>query len=111
MKQKLDPNAFTVVAKSGSNKSLDANQLAELRKVVATQGDLASLDPHVREQLRGYRMHYLNDPELRGSAAIIDFSVRAVSIHKTWSVFKKLGDIIQPDLEMETGVSLGQIFG
>jgi hypothetical protein len=84
----LDPRNYKIVSKRGAASGLTTTQMTALQKLVQNQGDLTTLTPAVRKQLAGLQVRTATDPNIAGNAVIIDFSIRAVSIHKTWSWFK-----------------------
>jgi hypothetical protein len=84
----LDPSKYSVTSKSNPRAEISDTQLQALKELADAQGDLAALNPQIRTELAGLQARVATDPNIAGDAAAIDFSVRAVSIHKTWSWFK-----------------------
>lgn len=83
-----DLSKYQVVRKDSERAPLTKEQLQALAALAEAQGSITSLDPSAQSALGGLRARYQGDPTIVGAAVIADFSIRAVSIHKTWSVFK-----------------------
>ena len=86
----LDASKYTVVSKAAPTAPLSQTQIDALVAFVRAQGDLNSVSPAIRSTLSGMQAKYATDPNIAGNAAIADFSLRIVSIHKTWGFFKNM---------------------
>jgi hypothetical protein len=86
----LDASKYAVVSKASPTSPLTQAQIDALASFVQAQGDLNSVSPAVRSTLAGMQAKYASDPNIAGSAAVADFSLRVVSIHKTWGFFKNM---------------------
>lgn len=86
----LDPTKFAVTSKASPAAPLSQAQIDALAALVQAQGDLAAINPATRATLAGMQAKYAADPNIVGAAAAADFSLRVVSIHKTWSWFKNM---------------------
>lgn len=83
-----DLSKYKIVRKDSESAALTDEQLVAIAELSKAQGSITSLDPATQSALSGLRARYHGDPNIVGAAVIADFSIRAVSIHKTWSVFK-----------------------
>ncbi|MGR5296236.1 hypothetical protein ACPV5U_20230 [Vibrio mediterranei] len=107
-----DLDKYQISHKSDPEKPLSEVQIRAIAKLSAAKGNIVDLDEKTQIELRDLRATYHGDPDLVGAAVIADFSIRAVSIHKTWSVFKDMR--IKPDFDLgqidPKDVRLGSIY-
>lgn len=97
----LNVEAYQIASKSDPSSPLTENQIYALKKLAENQGNLEGLPEDVRADLASLQATYSADPNIVGDAVIVDFSVRAFSIHNTWSVFKgSFGDKVTDPLEL-----------
>lgn len=84
----LDPANYEVTSKKNPKAELTKAQIAALKAFSESQGDLQGLNKEITAELSGLQARLATDPNLLGEGFFIDFSVRIVSIHSTWSWFK-----------------------
>ena len=86
----LDLSKFTIAHKDPSIKELSPAHIQALGELAENQGDLSAVSPASRTLLSELQAKYATDPNIVGAAAAADFSLRVVSIHKTWGFFKNM---------------------
>jgi hypothetical protein len=84
----LDPANYEITVKKDPKAELSKDQITALKAFTATQGNLEGLDKAVLKDLSSLQARLATDPNIAGNGVLFDFSIRVVSIHKTWSWFK-----------------------
>ncbi|WP_062270527.1 hypothetical protein [Endozoicomonas arenosclerae] len=82
-----DLSNYAFTSKNKQNSELNKEQLVALDKLVDAQGNFSRLDAITKESLSTIQARLAEDPSIQGDAVLIDFSLRVLSIHKTWSFF------------------------
>ncbi len=107
----LNPAKYVVSTKKDSTAPLSEAHIKALEALVVAQGDLDAIDPAARGALAELQANYATDPNIAGAAVVADFSIRVVSIHKTWSWFKNLSSTgpFDPLTLPRVGLNLGHL--
>ena len=107
----LNPSKYLVSVKADPNAPLSETHIKALEALVAAQGNLDAINPTARSALAELQAKYATDPNIAGDAAAADFSIRTVSIHKTWSWFKNFSSTgpFDPLTLPRVGLNLGHL--
>ena len=78
---------YVFTSKGSKSNQLDEEQITALKKLVDAQGNFSRLDAITKDSLSTIQARLAEDPHIQGDAVLIDFSLRVLTVHKTWSFF------------------------